>query len=233
MPLQIFVEDQLTDAYERLALRALGLPTTPRNRRQVQASRIEVDELTSRGDLLDLTERSVRSGYDCVLFVMDEEGLPRSPERPAKLASFRRAFQELCDHLSGLRGRDPLQHVKVSRIVCKRCLESWLAADPQAIVDFARGRHGLDYRPALQNTENLLPKEASERIVQIIREVGRRIERRDLATLGSRGAKSLGKEIASHVLPERARSYNYSLAYFYDMAAGHRSGCDHPFPDSE
>ena len=160
---------------------------------------------------------------------MDEEG-PRSVDRPTKLEGFRQAFNALCDHLAGLRRSDPLRGVKVARIVCKRCLESWLAADPQAIVDSVRGRRGVDYAPDAQRTEDLLPEQASERIAQIIKETGRRLERQDLRRISAHSIKSRGASIAEHVRPEQARRYNVSLAYFYEMSTGQRSGCDHPFP---
>ena len=55
MPLQIFVEDKLVDAYEILARKAHGLPGSSSNRREVRAARIDPDDLTSRNSLLDLT----------------------------------------------------------------------------------------------------------------------------------------------------------------------------------
>ncbi len=146
MALQIFVEDQLTDAYEILALRALGLPASPRNRRQVRASRIDVGDLATFEGLLDLTRR------------------------------------------------------------------------------------GVDYAPEAQRTEDLLPEQASERIAQIIKETGRRLGRLDLRQASAHSIKSRGASIAEHVVPERARRHNFSLAYFYEMSTGPLSGCDHPFP---
>jgi hypothetical protein len=229
MPLQIFVEDQLSDAYEILALRALGLPAR-KDRRRVRASRIDVEDFTSRDRLLDLAQRACDSGYDCVLFILDEEG-PRSPDRPAKLRAFREAFKSLCAHLAGLREGDPLRRLKVTRVVCRRCLESWLAADPQAIVDSVRGSRGVNYRPEALRTDDLLPAQAGEKIAQVIREAGRRLDRRDLTRVATGSIKSRGASIAEHVDPGRARRHNHSLAYFYDMVDGHRGGCEHPFPE--
>ncbi|MFY9822076.1 MAG: hypothetical protein WAM82_11890 [Thermoanaerobaculia bacterium] len=228
MPLQIFVEDELAEAYEVLALRALGFPPEIRNRRAVRAARINVEDLTTLEGLLDLTRRAMRSGHDTILFILDEEE-PTSG-RPPKLASFRQAFLELCTYLASGREKD-LGKAKVIRIVCKRCLESWLIADPQAIVDSVRGRHGIEYFPAPQRTEELLPIHASERIAHVIRETGRRLGRRDLIQTSSKGIKSRGASIAGHVVPDRARPYNVSLNYFYDMIDGQRSGCDHPCPE--
>lgn len=223
MPVQIFVEDRYTDAYEILARRGRG-------DHQVRASRIDPEDLTSFENLLDLVQRSARARFDCILFLMDEEG-PDSPERPAKLASFRQAFQELCDHLQNLPPNDPLRRVNVARIVCRRCQEAWLAADPQAVVDAFRGAKGVDFRPASRQTDGLTPRQAGEAIVHIAREVGRRTGRSSLKTFDTRDVKARGKDIATHLDPARARAFNSSLAYFFDMVAGRRSGCDHPFPE--
>jgi hypothetical protein len=229
MPLQIFVEDELAEAYEALALRALGLPIAPRNRQAVLAARIDVDDLTARDGLLDLTRRAMRSGHDTILFILDEEG-PSALGRSKKLASFRQAFLELCAYLAS--GREKaLSNAKVSRIVCKRCLEGWLMAYPRAIVDAVRGEHGIDYFPTPHRTEELLPAQALEGIAHVIRETGRRLGRRDLSQISSKSIKARGASIAGHVVPDRARRYNSSLDYFYDMIDGQRSGCDHPCPE--
>jgi hypothetical protein len=229
MPLQIFVEDEFAETYEVLALRALGLPAAPRNRQAVLAVKIDVDNLTTLDGLLDLTRRAIRSKHDTILFILDEEG-PSALGRPKKLASFRQAFLELCAYLAS--GREKaLSNAKVSRIVCKRCLEGWLMTDPQAVVDAVRGEHGIDYSPTPRKTEELLPAQALEGIAHVIRETGRRLGRRDLSQISSKVIKSRGPSFAKHVVPARARHYNSSLAYFYDMIDGHRSGCEHPCPE--
>lgn len=225
MPVQIFVEDRYTDAYEILARRGRG-------DHQVRASRIDPEDLTSFENLLDLVQRSARARFDCILFLMDEEG-PDSPERPAKLASFRQAFQELCDHLRNLPAHDPLRRVRVTRVVCRRCQEGWLAADPQAVLEAFRGPKGVDWQPPTRRTEELTPRQAAEAIVQIAREVGRRTGRSSLRTFDTRDVKARGKDIAAHLDPARARAFNSSLAYFFDMVDGRRSGCDHPFPEPD
>lgn len=231
MRLQIFVEDEKVEAYRVLASKALGLPVTVRSHEAViRVIKIKIEELASLDGLLDLTQRAVRGGSDTILFIMDQEG-PRSVDRPVKLEAFRRAFQQLCRNLAQRPDGDPLRGVNVIRIICKRCLESWLASDLQAVVEFARGRHGLDYRPTAGRTENLSPEQAMDRIAQTIREVGRRTGSRHHASLTSQAAKSLGKDIALHVVPDRARRNNASLAYFFDMVQGRRNGCDQPCPE--
>lgn len=230
MRVQIFVEDELVDAYEILARKALGLPTSQSNRREVRAVCIDPEQLTSRDSLLNLTETSFRAKSDIIIFIMDQEG-PESPDRPEKLDSFKRAFRELCDYLANLRDNDPLKRVKVVRIVCQRCLEGWLAADPVAIVEAFSGPKGVNYSPAPQRTENLVPKQASARIAHIGRELGNRLGKDHLKRLDPRSIKTRGKDIAQHVDPQRARKCNASLAYFFEMVDGHRSGCDHPCPE--
>jgi hypothetical protein len=58
-----------------------------------------------------------------------------------------------------------------------------------------------------------------------------RLDRRDLTRVATGSIKSRGASIAEHVDPARARRHNGSLAYFYDMVDGRRSGCEHPFPE--
>jgi len=230
LPLQIFVEDQLTQAYEVLALKALRLPTTPRDRSRVRASRIDSEDLASMEGLLDLLKRAVASGYDCVMYVLDEEGFLRSPERTGSLQRFGKAFEDLCRYQRGLPAGNPLARARVVRVVCRRCLEGWLLADPQAVVDAVRGGRGVGFRPRSQQTERLLPEQAAAEIAHLIREVGRRLDRRDLRHVNERMVKSRGKDIAEHLELERARVFNQSLDYFLTMAECRQSGCDQPQP---
>ncbi len=231
MPLQIFVEDKLNEAYEILAGKALGLSPGQGNRRQVRASIIEPDDLTNADSLFDLVTRSQKAGYDCVMFIMDEESQPVSADRPAKLRDFRLAFEALCKHIETLGEKHPLRRVQVIRVVAKRCLECWLLSDPQAIVHYGRGSKGVDYQPAPRTTEDMTPPQASEQIGHILREVGRRAGRRDLQQVRSGNIKSRGKAIAQYIDMTRSRPYNRSLAYFFDMATCHQSGCLQPCPE--
>lgn len=228
MPLQIFVEDQLSEPYEVLACKALGIASP--DRRQVRASQIDPEDLISFDSLLELVRRSQRSRYDCIIFIMDEEAAPQSADRLDKLKVFAVAFQALCDYLDSLPERDPLSSVKVTRIVCQRCLESWLVSDPQAVVDAARGKQGVKFKPTPRNTEHLTPRQASERIAHLINQTGQRMGRQDLQRIGANSIKSRGKSIAENLKPARARRYNRSLDYFYEMILCTQSGCGKPFP---
>lgn len=229
MPLQIFVEDELSEAYEALAQRGLGWSTTP-NRRELRASRVEISDLTSFEGLLDLTSRSQQAGFDCVIFVLDQESSLNAPERSAQLSNFAAAFAYLCRHLAQLPARDVLRRVKVTRIVSQRCLESWLLSDPQAIVDAMRKGRGINYSPRGANTEQLTPAQASDGIAHHIRQVGVQMKRRDLQRTRANSVKRLGKQIAERVDPQRAIQFNRSLAYFFEMVQCQTSGCDRPFP---
>lgn len=226
MPLQIFIEDRLNDAYEVLARKARGLSLERNNRREVRASIIHLDELTSWEGLLELVKASQEAGYTCVMFIIDEEALPFSADRPDKLDAFKQAFTYLCSRLQQLPGRDALKHMNIIRIVCKRCLESWLVSDPQAIVDAVRGGRGVNYVPVQRNTENMTPREAADQIAHVIREVGRRIGKIDLRRVSGSNVKHRGKTIAQYVDLDRARLYNRSLAYFFDMVDCRLHGCE-------
>ena len=227
MPLQIFVEDQITDSYEILALRALGFPTSRRNSRVVKASWIEIEELTTLAGLRDLSRRAARAGYDRIAFVLDQEG-PRTPDRQKKLDQFREAFLDLCRELPS---DSSLRHLKLIRIVCKCCLEGWLGADPQAVITSVRGRHGVRYQPEFRRTDELPPQQAVARVVKIIRSVGHELERQDLIHYSAKGIKSRGPSIAEHVDPQRARQYNHSLDYFFKMISSPLNGCEHLQPE--
>jgi hypothetical protein len=178
--------------------------------------------------LLDLLRLAVTSGYDCVIFILDQEDPLASPERRELLVRFRQAFAALCDYQQRLRANDPLRRARVIRVICTSCLEGWLAADPKAVVDSVRGSHGINYSPPPQNTDGLLPVQAADRIAHFIREAGRRLQRHDLERVSKSSVKSRGKSIAERLEPDRARAFNSSLDYFFSMADCRRSGCDHP-----
>jgi hypothetical protein len=231
MPLQILVEDRLNEPYEILARKALGLPVEQTNRREIRASVVQISELTSFEGLLNLVKTSQQAGYDCIIFIVDEEITPASADRPDRLSEFRQAFTQLCDHLNELLPQDPLNQVNVIRIVSKRCLESWLATDPQAIIDAVRGKKGVNFNPPNRNTEDMSPQQASEHIVHIIREVGRQTGKRDLLQTRVRNVKRRGRSIALQLRIEQARRRNRSLAYFFDMVSCQRPGCEYPCPE--
>ena len=231
MPLQILVEDRLNEPYEILARKALGLPIEQTNRREVRASVVQIGELTNFEGLLNLAETSHKAGYDCIMFIVDEEITPASADRPDRLREFRRAFTQLCNYLNELPPPEPLNQVNVIRIVSKRCLEAWLAADPRAIVDAVRGKKGVNYNPPNRNTENMSPQQAAEHIVHIIREVGKQTRKRDLLQTRVRNVKRRGRSIALQLNVEQARRHNRSLAYFFDMVSCRRSGCEYPCPE--
>ena len=226
---QLFVEDELSEAYEILAARALGFDHTRRQQRRqrVRAARLDLCEFTSRDGLLDSVERACRAGSRCILFILDEEDYSESPDRSDKLAAFRQAFTQLCQHLESLPDSHNLKRVKVTCIISKSCLECWLLADPQAIVTAVRGPSS--YTPPARNTEHHSPRQARDKIAHIVNEVHRR--NRKQKRISGRSAKTMGAKIAPHITPDRARRRNFSLAYFYDMISCEQSGCERPFPE--
>jgi hypothetical protein len=227
---QLFVEDELNEAYEILAARALELPVKPSSarRRHVRAARLDLNEFTSRDSLLDSVQRAHRAGSRCVLFIMDAEDAHFSPDRAAKITDFGHAFAGLCDYLGSLPNRNPLKGIMVTRIVNHSCLECWLLADPLAIVQAFGGE---DYAPSRQNTANLSPKQARDQIAHIMREVGRRSGNRKLMRVSGSNIKSEGIRIAAHLTPQHAQHNNFSLRYFFDMISCTQSGCTQPFPN--
>jgi len=229
MPLQILVEDRLNEAYEILARKALGLSAP--NRRQVRAGVVQINELTSLEGLLSLVTTSHQAGYDCIVFIVDEEITPASADRPDRLREFKKAFRQLCDHFDKLPPHNPLNQVNVIRIISKRCLESWLATDPQAVIDAVRGKRGVNYSPPNRNTENMSPQQAAQHIVHIIREIGRKTGKKDLLRASVKNVKRRSKAIAQYLRPNYARRFNRSLAYFFDMVHCQEMGCEHPCPE--
>ena len=121
--------------------------------------------------------------------------------------------------------------MKITRIVCQRCLECWLASDPQAIIDAVRGKHGVDLQLTPQTTDNLTPNQAKERIAHIINQTGQKLDRWDLQQIRASNIKSRGKTIAEHISLTQAGRYNGSLKYFFEMLPCVQSGCEHPFPE--
>ena len=233
--IQLFVEDQLNEAYEILAAKAMEIADPSQrsveHRQRIRAARVTLDELTKSESLLDLAQRSLRSGYHQVVFAIDHEGPGADSGRVAALSRFRAAFQEFCDHQERLPDNDPLKQLKVVRLEVHSCLETWLLSDPQAIVASVGG--SSDFRPDSRQTDRLTPREARDQIAHIVREVGRRRNNRRWKKLGGLASKSLGTKIAPYLDLAQARRHNSSLDYFCDMIGNNRDGCLHPFPSPE
>ena len=229
--IQIFVEDELNEAYEILAAKAIGAPVH-RSRvsgaNRIRASRATLDELTRFEILLDLTQRSQRSGYQQVVFAIDHEGPGADEGRVEARRHFHEAFQRLCSYIENLPPNDPLKQIKLVRVEVCSCLEAWLLSDPQAIVETFRPS---DYRPDTHQTEHLTPRQAREGIAHIVNEIGKRKSNRRLARMGGHAIKSLGTKIAPGINLSRARRNNRSLDYFCDMIENDRNGCQQPFSE--
>jgi len=229
--IRIFVEDERKEAYEILAAKAIGAHVH-RSRvsgtNRIRAARVTLDELTRFESLLDLAQRSQRSGYQQVVFAMDHEGPGADEGRVEALRLFCKAFQQLCKYIEKLPSNDPLKQLRLVRVEVRSCLEAWLLSDPQAIVE-KFGPSG--YRPDTHQTEHLTPRQARDEIAHILREIGRRNNNRRMARMGGHAIKSLGTKIASGIDLSRARRNNRSLDYFCDMIENDRDGCQQPFPE--
>jgi hypothetical protein len=167
--------------------------------------------------------RAVHDGFECVVFVLDQEA---SPQRAEFVRDLQSAFDELCRELENDRY---LQHMKVGLVVAKSCLESWLLADAQAVVRYAC-RHGsrVNYQPSQHgNTESLRPGQARNEITHILREVARR--RGQHKSRQCIYEKSTTPEMIEHMaqLPQAA-ARNASLRYFFRRVTCATSGCDEP-----
>ena len=229
--IQIFVEDELNEPYEILAGKAIGAPirrSRVSGENRIRAARVTLDELTDFESLLDLAQRSLRSGYQQVVFAMDHEGPDADQGRIEARRRFREAFQRLCEHIESLPPHHPLKQLSLVRVEVSSCLEAWLLSDPQAIVETFGPS---DYRPDTHQTEHLTPRQACEKIAHIVREIGRRRGDRRLARIGGNAVKSLGTKIAPSLDLSRARRNNRSLDYFCDMIENVRDGCQQPFPE--
>ncbi|MBO9368286.1 MAG: hypothetical protein J7555_05985 [Chloroflexi bacterium] len=229
--IQIFVEDQLNEAYEILTAKAIGASgrrSRMSGENRIRAARVTLDELTDFESLLDLAQRSLRSGYQQVVFAMDHEGPEADQGRVEARLRFREAFQRLCEYIENLQSDHPLRQLRLVRVEVRSCLEAWLLSDPQAIVETFGPS---DYRPDTHQTEHLTPRQAREEIAHILREIGRRKGNRRLAKMGGHAVKSLGTRIAPSFDLARARRNNRSLDYFCDMIENARDGCQQPFPE--
>jgi|GEM_PF-1558865 len=229
--IQIFVEDELNEAYEILTAKAIGV-SRRRSRvsgeNRIRAARVTLDELTDFESLLDLAQRSLRSGYQQVVFAMDHEGPEAEQGRVEARRRFREAFQCLCEYIENLPSDHPLRQLRLVRVEVRSCLEAWLLSDPQALVETFGPS---DYRPDIHQTEHLTPRQAREEIAHIVKEIGRRKGNRRLAHMGGHAVKSLGTRIAPSIDLSRARRNNRSLDYFCDMVENIRDGCQQPFPE--
>lgn len=228
---QLFVEDELNEAYEILAAKAMGVDRSPSRGRygpRIRAARVEVGELTDFASLLDLTQRAQQSGFQQVVFVLDHEGHSADGGRVSARQGFEQAFRELCDYLQALSDAVPLKQMRVVRLEVHSCLEAWLLCDPQAIVAAVGGVSAV--HPRQRQTHDLTPREARNRIAEIVREVGKRRKRLHWQRYGGHAVKSLNRKIADKIDLARAQNCNFSLDYFCAMIRDNEDGCIQPFP---
>ena len=226
--IMVFAEDELNDAYEVLARKAMGLPFNTGSGVQIRVVKARQDELTNFDDMLDFTQRALRSGIQQVVFCMDHEGPGADPGRVLARRQFQEAFERLCNRIERLSPKNPLKRVRLVRVEVHTCLESWLLSDPPAI---ARAAGDHSYLPTARQTHQLHPHQARQNIAHILNEVGRRRAKRHLQRISPSAVRSWGKKIALEIDIENARRRNFSLDYFCATIETYQDGCEQTFPD--
>lgn len=221
MRLRLYVEDTYFQSYEVLARKWHNTTHEQSDVSHVHAMHLRLDRM--RDQMCKHIIRAKKDGFNCVVFVLDQES---SSERAQFIRDLRSTFEEVCHELENDRY---LQDMKVGLVVAKSCLETWLLADAQAVVRYAcrRGTR-VNYHPNQHgNTESLSPKEACDEITHILREVARR--RRQRNSNRFRYEKSATPEMIEQMdeLPQAA-GRNHSLRYFFRRIACETSGCDDP-----
>ena len=221
MKVQIYAEDIHCEAFAVLARKAImqaqpGASDAP----VVSAVRRKIHEM--QREMLTLVRGAYQDGYRRIIFAVDRES-EQSRERPELVAQVCRAFAQLCRELPD---HQDLAGVRIALVVADRCLESWLLADVDGLIDYARGPRGL-HRFTGASFRSGRTEDADrpdQRIGALFGEVAR-----DTSSRTKRCEKSSLKAIAQFVDPERAQGHNRSLAYFVEMVAGRGDGCDHPY----
>jgi hypothetical protein len=167
-----------------------------------------------------LVENAARDGFDCIVFVVDQEVVS---ERRRQIL----ALHQQCEQIRRSLASNELRwNIKVGLVVARTCLECWILADTQAIVEFACRTDPRGYYSAPQpgDTEMISPSAAADRITHILREVGKRANKADTRRL--KYEKSAIADIAAKMsnLDEAGRR-NKSLAEFCERVACKQSDC--------
>ncbi len=219
MRLRLYVEDTYFQSYEVLARKWHNITRDQPGVSHIHAMHLRLDRM--RDQMYKHITRAKKDGFNCVVFVLDQES---SSERTQFIHDLSSTFEKVCRELED---DQYLQDMKVGLVVAKSCLEAWLLADAQAVVRYAcrRGTR-VNYHPNQRgNTELLSPREACDEITHILREVARR--RRQRNSNRFRYEKSATPEILKQMdeLPQAA-SRNRSLEYFFKRITCETSGCD-------
>ena len=216
MRLNLYVEDTAGRvAYEHLArmwCESQGIPCE-----QVRAIAPPFNDVLDKMGLL--VEKAVRDGFDCIVFVVDQEV---APERKRQIRMIHQQCEQICRSLAD----SDRVNVTVGLVVARTCLECWILADAQAIVEFACHNNRRGYHSASQrgDTEMLSPSAATEEITHILREVGRRANKPDTKRL--KYEKSAVADIAVKIVNlDEASRRNESLAEFCERVTCKQSDC--------
>ena len=221
MRLNLYVEDTAgRAAYERLARKWCELQGIPCE--QVRAIARPLNDILDKMRLL--VENAVRDGFDCIVFVVDQEVVP---ERKRQIRMIHQQCELICRSLAD----SDRVNVTVGLVVARTCLECWILADVQAVVKSACGKNRRGYYVATQhgNTQLLTPKDAANAITHILREVGRQAGKQDTGRI--KYEKSAVADIAAKIenLPV-ASLRNKSLAEFCERVTCKQSDCGQ-YPD--
>ena len=219
MKIQIYAEDTHCEAFAVLAEKAVrqavpdASPVVSAVRRGAREMRREMSALV-RGAHLD--------GFSRVIFVLDRES-EWSRERPALIFDTCQAFKELCRELAA---HPELGGVKVALVIANRCLESWLLADVDGLIRYARGKRGL-HRFTGSSFRSGRTEDVDRpvwRINTLFAEIAK-----DTRSRPKRCEKSKLKAMAHSVDPEHGRGNNRSFAYFLDIVTDQEDGCDNEY----
>jgi hypothetical protein len=166
-----------------------------------------------------LVDKAAQDGFDCIVFVVDQEIVP---ERKRQIRLIHQQCEQICRSLAD----SDRVNVNVGLVVARTCLECWILADAQAIVEFAcrNNRRGYHDAPQRGDTETISPLAATDEITRILREVGKRANKRDPRRL--KYEKSAIADIAAKMenLPVASRR-NKSLAEFCERVTCKQSDC--------
>ena len=229
MRLRLYVEDKYFKSYETLATKWHSTTDGQCSVNHVRAVKLGLKKM--RDEMPRYVRRAQKDGFGCVVFVLDQE---KSGQRSALLNDIRAAFERLCQEQPHNR---EIRDMKVALVVAKTCLECWILTDVKAIVYFVyfACRRGTRVRYSPQqrgDTEQLDPGEAVNEITHILREVGKRQNKRDLKRIKFEKSQVPDMVDQMNNLPEAIHK-NHSLKCFCDTVTCRASGCDRLQPGEE
>lgn len=224
MRLQIYTEDSYCEAYEVLAEKATEHWHNQRGSNlcdfniDAKATTMRPSEMAD--NFFHLIRNARRDRFGCVGFVIDREG-PGAGQRKVEIQIIKNKFEDFCEEWSARLDQLNLSSVfLVNTIVC---LESWLLADQNGLIDYMRERRGGVNDITLHNRRTDLPHDTPQDHEDGINNIFRRLVGEEYP----RYQKSEAGRIAVHVDPHRGSANNRSLECFCEMAPCRTNGCEH------